>query len=550
MRGGRVALVLGIALCISGIVVAQTEWVDDPVEPVLEPGGPDDWDADNFYPSTVIEVEGSYHLYYGAHREGAAFLEEINIGHATSTDGVVWEKDPANPVLTYGADGEWDDLSILHAAVIHDGSGFRMWYEGVGQTSDSSWVGYATSPDGSAWTKHPDNPIMAPGAPGTFDAGGVGPQSVIVRDGVYQMWYAAMPNSATGISNVSVGYAESDDGLSWTRRPEPVLEPTSGWESSRLNHPSVRFDGARYQMWYTGANVSQAFIGFAVSSDGVDWTRYLGNPVVHSPTEMTEVLFNTGTGTYEMWHRHQVDAEVKRAVSDCCTTIFGSVIPAAAYAEGAEGSFYETALELNNAGSFDADYVISWLPRGESNTEAVESERFTLAAGKDVRYQNVLADVFGLEPDAFGALLIEASSPDLLAMARIANTPQEKIAGTFGQFIPAVRLDDFTGMGERRRLLFGTEHADMRFNVGCVNADTTAAGVDLELFAADGTLLGTQRLIVMPWSSDQLNRIFDAYHPVTGYVDFWSAASSGNIYCFGSLLDNVTSDPMTVPPLE
>ncbi|MGD8440770.1 MAG: hypothetical protein PVG53_09555, partial [Holophagae bacterium] len=385
--------------------------------------------------------------------------------------------------------------------------------------------------------------------PDTFDAGGVGPQDVIVRDGVYQMWYAAMPNSGTQIDGVSIGYAESDDGLSWTRRPEPVLEPRSGWESSRLNHPSVRFDGVRYQMWYTGANGSQAFIGYAVSSDGVEWTRYLGNPILPSRVEMAEVLFNTDTGMFEMWYRPQVEAEVKRAVSDCCTTVYGSVVPAAAFAAGAEGSFYETTLELNNAGSLDADYVMSWLPRGESNTEPVESERFTLAAGKDVRYQNVLADVFGLESDAFGALLIEASSPNLLAMARIANTPQEKVAGTFGQFIPAVTLDDFTGMGERRRLLFGTEHADMRFNVGCVNAAAVAAAVDLELFAADGTLLGTERLILMPWSNDQLNRIFDAYHPVTGYVDFW-AASSGNIYCYGSLLDNVTSDPMTVPPLE
>ena len=90
----------------------------------------------------------------------------------------------------------------------------------------------------------------------------------------------------------------------------------------------------------------------------------------------------------------------------------------------------------------------------------------------------------------------------------------------------------------------------MRFNVGCVNASANPAGVDFELYASDGTLLGTERLILMPWSNDQLNRIFDPYHPVTGYIDFRSAVGSGKIYCYGSLLDNTTSDPMTVPPIE
>jgi hypothetical protein len=189
------------------------------------------------------------------------------------------------------------------------------------------------------------------------------------------------------------------------------------------------------------------------------------------------------------------------------------------------------------------------MPRGEDNSEPMESELFTLAAGMSVRYSNVPADLFDLEPDSFGALLIRSSSPDLLGMARIANTPQEKVAGTFGQSIPAVGLDDLTGIHERRRLVFGTEHEDMRTNVGCVNIDTAPAAVDFELFAADGTLLGTESLLLMPWSNDQINRIFEPYQPVTGYVQFWSRAAQGKIYCYGSVLDNVTSDPMTVPPM-
>jgi hypothetical protein len=38
-----------------------------------------------------------------------------------------------------------------------------MWYEG-----DDS-LGYATSPNGIVWTKHPANPVLAPGAAGAWD---------------------------------------------------------------------------------------------------------------------------------------------------------------------------------------------------------------------------------------------------------------------------------------------------------------------------------------------------------------------------------------------
>jgi hypothetical protein len=52
----------------------------------------------------------------------------------------------------------------------------------------------------------------------------------------------------------------------------------------------------------------------------------------------------------------------------------------------------------------------------------------------------------------------------------------------------------------------------------------------------------------MPWGNDQLNRIFGPYQPVTGYIDFWSDLPTGSVFCYGSVLDNVTSDPTTIPP--
>jgi len=68
------------------------------------------------------------------------------------------------------------------------------------------------------------------------------------------------------------------------------------------------------------------------------------------------------------------------------------------------------------------------------------------------------------------------------------------------------------------------------------------------LFDAEGNELDSERLMLMPWSNVQINRIFDDYRPVSGYVDVWSIMPFGAYYCYGSVLDNVTNDPTTILP--
>ena len=116
-------------------------------------------------------------------------------------------------------------------------------------------------------------------------------------------------------------------------------------------------------------------------------------------------------------------------------------IPAAALAAGLEGAFFQTDVDLNNVGSTDLTYQLLWLPRGADNSDPVSSDTFWLAPGAGVRYANVLDEVFGLEPDQVGALAIEASGIDLLAMSRTYNLPSAKVAGTFGQELPGIPAD-------------------------------------------------------------------------------------------------------------
>ena len=224
-------------------------------------------------------------------------------------------------------------------------------------------------------------------------------------------------------------------------------------------------------------------------------------------------------------------------------------IPAAALAAGLEGSFFQTDLDINNTGADGVDFQILWLPRGADNSAPTASETFFLGAGMGVRYENVLSEVFGAEPDAVGALAVSAvDSSDLISMSRTYNIPTAKVAGTFGQALPGVPMSHMIMPGTTKRIIFLNQNDDFRANVGCVNGVNQAAQVSIDLYNAAGEMLETKNMDLGPWSNNQINRIFRDYAPVQGYVDVSTATEGAYVYCYGSVLDNLTSDPTTVLP--
>ncbi len=51
--------------------------------------------------------------------------------------------------------------------------------------------------------------------------------------------------------------------------------------------------------------------------------------------------------------------------------------------------------------------------------------------------------------------------------------------------------------------------------------------VNLELFDDEGTSFEQTMMILRAWGNDQLNRIFQDYMPVNGYVDVWTTLQNG-----------------------
>lgn len=538
------ALVLGfVTLCVTlfcgvGSAVAQTVWVQYPGNPVFT----SPWVGER-----TIAWDGSmYHMIY-AHGDG--------LEHATSPDGVEWTVDPASPVLAPGPEGAWDSESLGPGAMIFEDGLFHLWYTG------GKGVGYATSPDGSVWTKYAGNPLLD-GVPGAFDGYGLEPRSVVYAEGAYRMWYTALDQTG---GHLTIGYAESLDRISWTRYPMPVVdsgrEEDSAWDYRDVWGPSVVYDGSGYQMWYSGAGPLWGSIGYAWSTDGIVWSKYPDNPVIDGDPvggASDPVVVFDGL-TYHMWYEADVwegwdvlnryQHGINFATSDGLTDRRNvQIIPATTLASGPGGSVYRTDVDLNNAGDLPVEYELLWLPRGEANTNPLRSGLFTLAPDRSARYTNVLAEVFGIGSDAFGALMIRASGPGLLATSRTCRVGAGVAAGTLCREIPAVAINDFIQPNERRRILFADENDDLQFNVGCQNGSDQPIVIILDLFDQEGSLLDRKRMSLQAWGNNQRDRVFKDFMPVSGYVDVWTRYTGGSFICYGSVVDNLTGDSMTVLP--
>jgi len=186
----------------------------------------------------------------------------------------VWHKYAGNPVMEVGVTGSWDYSNWELPSVINNGSNYEMWYSGFGP---AGWqIGHATSPDGLVWAKDTSNPVLQQGGTGTWDENGLIGPTVLFDGSTYKMWYYG--KDVNGV--LSIGYATSTDGVNWTKYANnPIIEISQPWEGASIGHPMVIFDGISYKMWYM-ANMDQPSIGYATSDSGITWIKYENNPVL------------------------------------------------------------------------------------------------------------------------------------------------------------------------------------------------------------------------------------------------------------------------------
>jgi predicted GH43/DUF377 family glycosyl hydrolase len=163
-----------------------------------------------------------------------------------------------------------------------------MWYLGDAG-GNHKYVMYAESNDGINWTRPYSNPVLSPGVSGSWDDLAVHPGAVIYEDGHYYMFYSGWSDP---YGRWDVGFAESLDGINWTKHPEPVLMGTSGWEYQIGPSSVIKIDNT-YYLYYYMRYLPNLRIGLATSTDRINWTRYSGNPILtyDQPWEGTGIYY-------------------------------------------------------------------------------------------------------------------------------------------------------------------------------------------------------------------------------------------------------------------
>lgn len=234
-------------------------------EPVLDLGPLGAFDDNGVTSSCVVSTRGRRYLYYTGWTRAVSVPFYLAAGLAISENGQPFrrlsfapllDRVPADPFLT------------ASPFVRTEGGRWQMWYvSGTEWRSTESGprhyynIRYAESDDGLAWRR--DGRICLNYA---NDAEHAFARPSVVRDADgFRMWYAVRGD------RYRIGYAESKDGLSWTRRDEVAgLEPAGGdWESGMVEYPWVFDANGRRYMLYNGNDYGRTGVGLAIWQDGI-----------------------------------------------------------------------------------------------------------------------------------------------------------------------------------------------------------------------------------------------------------------------------------------
>lgn len=235
-----------------------THWSDPDV--VLAPDLKTGWE-DDLNRNAVVRRDGVYHMWYSGQARGFT-----RIGYASSLDGLSWTRSSQKPVLI--PEYPWEGHSVMCPHVIWDEEAlvYKMWYS-AGETYEPDAIGYAVSTDGLNWQKHPANPIFTPDKSLDWEKDKVTACQVVKCADYYLMFYIGFADVHTARIGVA---RSPDGITRWQRHPlNPILSPTAGsWDGDACYKPFAVWNArqGQWMLWYNGRHGAPEYVGLAVHS--------------------------------------------------------------------------------------------------------------------------------------------------------------------------------------------------------------------------------------------------------------------------------------------
>jgi predicted GH43/DUF377 family glycosyl hydrolase len=209
---------------------------------------------------------GEVHLFYQTYGRGM----KNAICHGWSSDGIVFARDPTNPV--FHPSGSWTNGRAIDAEVIPF-NGQIMLYGATRDPTGKIQLVFGARADPKSgfsrgtWKQIGDGPLLSPQLP--WEQQCIEAPSVCERNGKLFMFYAGAYDNAPQ----QVGVATSRDGVTWKRLfAEPFLANgrPGNWNSSESGHPDIfnDEDGKSY-LFFQGNNTNGQT--WWLSKKKIDW---------------------------------------------------------------------------------------------------------------------------------------------------------------------------------------------------------------------------------------------------------------------------------------
>lgn len=241
-------------------------------KPLLSLGKLGTFDDSGIMPSWLVNSGQEKYMYYIGWNPQITVSYRLSIGLAISTDGGTnFEKYSEGPICDR-------DLSEIYfntaPCVMIDGGIWRMWYVSctgwqiVNQHPEPSYhVKYAESSDGIHWRKTGHVCI-------DYDefTKAIGRPCVFFDAGIYKMLYSYRSTHSYRTDpqqSYRIGYAESSDGIDWNRKDHEagISRSEEGWDSEMIEYCHIcRYNGKTY-LFYNGNGFGKSGFGYAVLDD-------------------------------------------------------------------------------------------------------------------------------------------------------------------------------------------------------------------------------------------------------------------------------------------
>jgi hypothetical protein len=169
-----------------------------------------------------------------------------------------------NPVFRGLGGQAWDAKIRERGWIVRDGDAWRMWYTGYdGSDKPQMMLGYATSPDGLSWTRHPVNPI--------YREHWVEDMMIVKQGDTYYMFAEGLDDQAQLLT--------SRDGLEWKREGRLDVRYVNGepLTAGPYGTPTAWFENG---VWYLFYERNDLGIWLARSTDLKVWTNVQDEPVL------------------------------------------------------------------------------------------------------------------------------------------------------------------------------------------------------------------------------------------------------------------------------